>query len=477
MQYYYQGTAGSTSPLTTVLLNTLGQLLTAGSQVGSLVKGNASAVTSQLSAHPGFITAVNPTQGGSQTPQAYLTLLFFDERFEPIAESDGGVVRQQVASAVGSAGATLGLGNIRAPRNGYVLVYVSNSSEQYVYFDNLQVGKVNGNLLEENHYYSFGLRIQALSSRRFTDGFQGQTRNDLLYNGKELLSAEADPGWLEYGFRYYDPQIGRFHQADPIADELSSYSPYHYAYNDPIMLIDWMGLAGITPDFLQALGKAADAVGFALAPTLETVLVTAVRKAPAASQVARTASWAKTALNVGRVAADFTPIVGSVLDISEGIRDRNYWMVAGGVAFGVLDFFTFGGGSLVKGGVKFLLREGSEWLARQSVKAGSRQSAEIAAKEAAKGGVQYTKSSLALGREMHAGYKVAEHAPALGRFKEFTGIKGIRPDFVDFGTKTIYELKPFNPRGIQLGTKQLNNYKSLFEQNYGGTWKTVLDHY
>jgi len=78
---------------------------------------------------------------------------------------------------------------------------------------------------------------------------------------------------------------------------------------------------------------------------------------------------------------------------------------------------------------------------------------------------------------MHKGYKLAEHAPEFGRFKEFTGIKGIRPDFVDFGTKTIYELKPFNPRGIQMGTQQLNKYKSLFEQKYGGTWKTVLDHY
>jgi len=97
--------------------------------------------------------------------------------------------------------------------------------------------------------------------------------------------------------------------------------------------------------------------------------------------------------------------------------------------------------------------------------------------KAVKEGIQYTKSSLKLGREMHAAYKLAEHAPELGRFKEFTGIKGIRPDFVDFGTKTIYELKPFNPQGIQLGTKQLNNYKSLFEQNYGGTWNTVLDHY
>lgn len=54
---------------------------------------------------------------------------------------------------------------------------------------------------------------------------------------------------------------------------------------------------------------------------------------------------------------------------------------------------------------------------------------------------------------------------------------GVRPDFVDFGTKTIYELKPFNLRGIQMGTQQLNKYKSLFEQKYGGTWNTVLDLY
>lgn len=36
--------------------------------------------------------------------------------------------------------------------------------------------------------------------------------------------------------------------------------------------------------------------------------------------------------------------------------------------------------------------------------------------------MQYIKSSLALGREVHAGYKVAEHTPELGRFKKFTGI-------------------------------------------------------
>ncbi|WP_316798393.1 hypothetical protein [Pedobacter frigidisoli] len=48
----------------------------------------------------------------------------------------------------------------------------------------------------------------------------------------------------------------------------------------------------------------------------------------------------------------------------------------------------------------------------------------------------YTKSSLQLGREMHAAYK-AGLADNLNTFKEFTKIKGICPDFVDFVTKTI----------------------------------------
>lgn len=91
--------------------------------------------------------------------------------------------------------------------------------------------------------------------------------------------------------------------------------------------------------------------------------------------------------------------------------------------------------------------------------------------------IQYTKSSLSLGREMHAGYKLAEHAPELGRFKEFGKILGIRPDFVDFSTKTIYELKPFNPRAMQQGVLQLNKYQSIFEQRFGGVWNTILDTY
>ena len=93
------------------------------------------------------------------------------------------------------------------------------------------------------------------------------------------------------------------------------------------------------------------------------------------------------------------------------------------------------------------------------------------------GGVQYTKSSLQMGRKMHDAYKLSEHAPELGRFKEFRKVSGVRPDFVDFNTKTIYELKPFNPRGIQQGWDQLYRYQNAFQQKYGGTWKIILEFY
>jgi len=86
----------------------------------------------------------------------------------------------------------------------------------------------------------------------------------------------------------------------------------------------------------------------------------------------------------------------------------------------------------------------------------------------------YTKSNLQLGQQMHTAYK-AGMADNLTTFKEFTGIKGIRPDFVDFNTKTIYELKPYNPRGIQQGWNQLYKYQNILEQYYGGSWKVVLE--
>lgn len=46
----------------------------------------------------------------------------------------------------------------------------------------------------------------------------------------------------DYGFRMYDPQLGRWNRKDPLMEWHFNYSPYAYCYNNPINLIDPFGL-------------------------------------------------------------------------------------------------------------------------------------------------------------------------------------------------------------------------------------------
>jgi len=59
-----------------------------------------------------------------------------------------------------------------------------------------------------------------------------------------MLDEDADLNWYDYGFRNYDPQIGRFMQLDPLTDSYPFLTPYQYASNDPITNIDIDGLEG-----------------------------------------------------------------------------------------------------------------------------------------------------------------------------------------------------------------------------------------
>lgn len=176
-------------------------------------------------------------------PKAYVNWILFDEQFNYVAGS--GFEQVPDESYYNNTTSTPRnyphtKTNLPINKTGYLYVYVSNETHNInVFFDNLQVTHTRGPLLEETHYYPFGLIQAGISSK--AAGGTGYPENHKKFTSQEL---DEDLGWNTYQMRWrtMDPQIGRFLQIDPLASDYVHNSTYAYAENRVIDGIDLEGL-------------------------------------------------------------------------------------------------------------------------------------------------------------------------------------------------------------------------------------------
>ena len=238
--FYHNNYADNSSAngLGSILNHIAGVIAGTRSPAGTAVKSANGAAAGNLGADglfTGLFAPQSPSGGYTYQPKAYMHILLFNEQFKFDAANSYVV---QVSAWVQESRQTL-YGSASAKKNGYAYIYFSNESNDVVFFDNFNLTHQAGPLLEETHYYPFGLTMAGISSKAI-----GKLDNKFKYNGgSELQQQEFSDGsgleMYDTHFRKLDPQLGRWLQVDPKPTDAESL--YASMGNNPISKNDILG--------------------------------------------------------------------------------------------------------------------------------------------------------------------------------------------------------------------------------------------
>ena len=219
--FYRNGNGNSTASLSALIAAAAGTF-------GGLNGGTAG----EQSIYDAFAGSYDPALGGAGVQQppsgfiaAYLNYIIFDKDFKAVQQ--GFVPLDDDAN--GSAMEISIPGQV-VQEEGFAYVYLTNESNAEVYFDDFEVTVTESAVIQSNGYYPFGL-LHANSWTRISD-----LKNNFLYNAGSELNEQTKN--YETFYRDYDPALGRFNQIDPLASSFTNWTPYNYAFNDPVALND-----------------------------------------------------------------------------------------------------------------------------------------------------------------------------------------------------------------------------------------------
>jgi len=120
-------------------------------------------------------TQSNQSSSSPSLVRSFVNYIFFDEQVKAV----------DFKTSIAGSNRTLKdhyreLQNLIANKSGFVYIYCSNESPVNVFFDNVQVVQKRGAILEETHYYPFGLTMAGISSKA-----AGGIENKKKYQGYE----------------------------------------------------------------------------------------------------------------------------------------------------------------------------------------------------------------------------------------------------------------------------------------------------
>ena len=95
-------------------------------------------------------------------------------------------------------------------------------------------------ILSGQDYYAFGMQMpeRTITTGNYSYGFNGKENDN---------EVKGDGNQQDYGFRVYDPRVGKFLSIDPLTKDYPELTPYQFASNTPIMAIDLDGLEAVVP--------------------------------------------------------------------------------------------------------------------------------------------------------------------------------------------------------------------------------------
>ena len=175
----------------------------------------------------------------TDAPKAYLQLQAYNEEGEAAGQQTRFVASQDCMGE-------LLIEGYQVTEDGYLRIYLANESDAPAYFDQLEISHQQAMIVQEQHYLAFGLEMKGIE-------YEGnpELHHRWKYNGKEFQT-DLGLNWNNYGARMYDPQIGRWHVVDPLAELGTRWSPYVYGFNNPLHFVDPDGRWPFPPGWKQA---------------------------------------------------------------------------------------------------------------------------------------------------------------------------------------------------------------------------------